>query len=130
MDAVWLAKLNHHATTVQIVSEKVLRISSQPNFDEQRAQAALQLVRDGHSVFEVFSDEARDAELPSSYYRAAAEVDDAWTNIVKLLLTRLLEFQITPTKTNAPQHNDILPAEPAPDLSGGYDVMLDTEPDV
>lgn len=72
MDDVWLAKLKHQATTVQIASEKVLSISSQPNFDEQRAQMALQLVRDGHRVFEAFSNEIREAELSTTYYRAAA----------------------------------------------------------
>lgn len=104
MDDIWLAKLNYQATKVQMASEKVLSISSQPNFDEQRAQTALQLVRDGHRVFEAFSNEIREAELSSTYYRAAAEVDDAWTNMMKLLLTRLLKFQANATEAKSLQY--------------------------
>ncbi|QWK79179.1 hypothetical protein [Ochrobactrum sp. BTU1] len=93
MQKIWLAKLKHHAATFQLASEKVSSITEQLDFDEHRAKMVLKIVRDGQAGFHAFSEEIREANLTSSYYAAAAEVDQAWTNLVQLLLVRLLEYQ-------------------------------------
>ncbi|CAN7563047.1 hypothetical protein [Brucella pseudogrignonensis] len=93
MDNVWLAKLKHQAAIVQISSEKVFRMMKMHNFNEQRAQTALRLVRDGQAAFHIFSNQIRQADLKPSYYEAAAEVDDAWGKLVRLLLAKLLQLQ-------------------------------------
>lgn len=93
METIWLTKLNHHASTVQKATEKVFNITTQPNFDEQRAKATLHIVRDGQAAFQAFSKEIREADLKPTYYSAAAEVDDAWANLVQLLLVKLLQLQ-------------------------------------
>ncbi|MDR6434621.1 hypothetical protein [Brucella pseudogrignonensis] len=93
MENMWLTKLNYHASTVQNASETILEILNQEDLDEQRAQMALKIVREGHSAFQAFSHEIRDADLNSSFYSAASEVDDAWSNLVQILLEKLLKLQ-------------------------------------
>lgn len=93
MGNIWLTKLNYHASTVQKATEKVLSITKLENFNEQRAQIALNIVRDGQVAFQAFSNEIRDADLNGPYYEAASEVDDAWSNLVQLLMMKLLQHQ-------------------------------------